>query len=118
MIQWAYYLHINGDIISKNTITFNDIEGDFVVKKWLIDTTDRTDAWKLVLEALVLGASIDRVKELSNMWGLDYEDSLEFITRTEPTEILKEGFDKFVRLVLGFENYDAYEKVTLIKENE
>ena len=117
-MQWAYYLHTNGDIIGKNPITYYDIEGDFVVKKWLIDTTDRTDAWKLVSEALVLGASIDRVKELSTKWGLDYEDSLEFITRVEPTEILKEGFDKFVRLILGFENYDAYEKVATAKENE
>lgn len=117
-MQWAYYLHTNGDIIGKNPITFNDIEGDLVVKKWLIDTTNRIDVWILIIEALALNGSLERIKELSTKWKLDYKDSLEFITRTEPTEILKEGFDKFVRLILGFENYDAYEKVVKTKKKE
>ena len=44
-------------------------------------TKDRLDAWRLILEALSMGCSIPRAKELSEKWGLTFEDSIEMLKR-------------------------------------
>ena len=106
--NWYYYLHQNGDLIGKNPIVvYSDrhyFDSPFVKKVWLVDTENRSNAWNLAVEALALGARIDRVKELADRWNLTKEDLIEYIMRNpEPTDAQKEGMDLFIREILKLE---------------
>jgi hypothetical protein len=108
-MQYAYYLHVNGDLICKNAISYNDICGDLVRKKWLLDTDKRIDAWRVVLEALGLGCNINRAKELISRWELTKEDSGYAIVHLygELNEPLRVGLRIYIEGCLG-ENYDEF----------
>lgn len=106
-MKWYYYLHTNGDLIAKNPSSHNQAdfnESTFVKRWWLIETEFRLDAWTLVIEALALGARIDRIKDLAQKWNLTKEDLKEYITRNiTPTEIQKTGMNKFIKEILALE---------------
>lgn len=106
-MRWYYYLHINGDLLGKNPVAYNNddfAENPFVKEFWLVDTENRADAWILVIEALALGARTERIKELANKWGLTAKDLKEFIFRCpEPTKLQKNGMDKFIKIILNEE---------------
>jgi len=106
-MKWYYYLHTNGDLIGKNPIAYDNSDFEdspFVKCFWYIDTEDRIDAWKLVIEALARGARIERIKELADEWNLTEKDLKEFICRLpKPTEEQKNGMDKFIRIILNKE---------------
>ena len=73
-----YYLHTNGDLIHKpNTDTqAADIrESDFAVALWFLDTINRADAWKLLVEATAAGGNKDRIFGLATKWGCTNEDA-------------------------------------------
>jgi hypothetical protein len=101
-----YYLHTETkDLIFKPEIVVQHdksyFNSPFVEKVWQVDTSYRTDAWGMVLEALGLGASVDRVKELADKWGMDLEDAVMAITRIQPTDLRKKGLDIFLKEILN-----------------
>lgn len=111
MDEHYYYLHTNGELIHKRFMPESD--SPFVKKVWTVDTSNRVDAWTVVLEALALGAQDERIKELAKKWGLTYEDSIEFIIRIScPTQILKDGMAKFTKLVFNMDIKTYWEKVS------
>ena len=110
-MKWYYYLHTNGDLIGKNPAVVDSdpfyFDSDFVKKTWKIDTEDRGSCWTMLLEALALGACIDRVKELAEKWKCDKADSVEMIVRIKPTNRLRKGITIFVEKILG-EDIEAF----------
>lgn len=104
-MKWYYYLHTNGDLIGKSPfVVESDSEyfnSPFVQKVWKLETDDRGDSWSFILEACALGANVDRVKELSEKWGLDKKDSFEMLRfNPQPTELKKKGMDIFIKSIL------------------
>jgi hypothetical protein len=100
-----YYLHTNGDLISKPAVVADDsgyFDSPFVKKVWCIDTADRADAWTLVCEALALGADTTRCQQLAAKWGLTKDDASQFLLHQQspPTEDCRIGFSKFLRDIL------------------
>lgn len=82
--QGYYYLHTNGDLIFKSGVAYNDadfVDSDFVKAYWFIDSTNREDAWTVLVEALALGANKARVKELAEKWHCDDDDARIFAER-------------------------------------
>ncbi|MBT9167417.1 MAG: hypothetical protein DDT22_00331 [candidate division WS2 bacterium] len=116
-----YYLHESGDIIGKTpSVVDSDpqyFDSSFVRKVWLIDTENRSDAWKVVLEALALEADLVRVSELVEKWKLTYEDSIEMLKRTQPTLLMREGMEKFIVEFLKMEEKDYWQKIALQGNN-
>jgi len=82
-----YYLHTNGSLIHKNAMVVESSPGyfdsPFVRKVWRIDTTNRMDAWILVIEAGALGANKKRIEELAKLWSLTDKDAHEFAKRAK-----------------------------------
>lgn len=76
--RYWYYLHTNGELISKIDLGQGPPEGDFVRKSWPLVTTERESAWIICLEALAMGARRERVMELAALWKLTDEDALVF----------------------------------------
>lgn len=112
---WAYYLHTNGDIIGKHPMFYGDIEGNFVVRKWLIDTSERADAWRLILQALASGCDLKRAKELVDKWGLTYEDSKHMLIalKNEIGPELKKGLCIFIEKFLNMTEDEYFDKIEL-----
>jgi hypothetical protein len=84
MINGWYYLHTNGDLIYKpdsESISADLRESDFVKVLWPVDTSDRKYAWQILVEALVMGARPERVKELADLWDCTDEDAQEYARR-------------------------------------
>lgn len=77
LIGW-YYQHQNGDLIFKREMgdTAADLrESPFVIMLWPLDTKDRSSAWRIVVEALAIGANKERVMELAKKWCCDDDDA-------------------------------------------
>jgi hypothetical protein len=75
-IGW-YYLHKNGELIYKRELggTVADLrDSDLVRAFWPVDPEDRAGAWRLLVEAMALGATPARVEELATKWGCDDTD--------------------------------------------
>lgn len=105
-----YYLHANGNLIFKPASVVNYdsdyFSSPFVRKVWRVNVKDRLCAWRIVLEALSMGCSIPRAKELSEKWGLTLDDSIEMLKRTprnEVTAAMTEGMKIFIPEILGME---------------
>lgn len=76
-LEGWYYLHENGDLIYKRELggTAADIrESSFAKMLWPLDPTDRSGAWRMLVESLACGANKDRVMELAAKWGCDDQD--------------------------------------------
>lgn len=83
IIGW-YYLHQNGSLIYKRELggTAADIrESPFAKAMWPVDQEDRESAWRICVEALAVGASPERVKELASKWKCDDDDAQEYAKR-------------------------------------
>ena len=126
-MKWYYYLHINGDLIGKNPIVVDGdagyFDGPFVQKVWCIDTEERGDCWKLLLEALAKGARIERVKELAEKWGCDKDDSFEMIARTPLDDVkqnvlMRGGMTIFIEKILGMDVDEYWKEVGALGEKE
>jgi len=106
-----YYLHTNGSLIFKPAAVAASkydtyFISDFVKHVWELDLSDRLCAWRIVLEALSMGCSIPRARELAGKWKLTFEDSIELLKRTprnEVTEAMTEGMKIFIPEILGME---------------
>lgn len=75
-----YYLHVNGELIYKPYSSVYDPridfeESSFVLCYWLINLSDREDAYNLLVRAKMLGAKKDRIEELVSKWNIDDDDT-------------------------------------------
>lgn len=84
-IAGYYYLHTNHELIYKTNLDDDQVsdfrESDFVVQFWAVDPDDRAGAWTILVEALALGAKLERVNELAKKWGCTDEDAKEYAHR-------------------------------------
>ena len=86
-----YYLHSEtGDLIFKRAGFPPDSSSAFVKKVWLVNPSDRGNAWVIAVEALALGANKNRVNELAKKWGLTDADAGVFAERAK-LKLFKDG---------------------------
>ena len=121
-MKWYYYLHTNGDLIGENPVVVDSdssyFDSDFVKKVWKIDTDERDTLWTLVLEALALGARVDRVREIAEKNKCDKGDSIEMLVRIKPNGLMRKGITIFIKEILN-ENVEEYwESVRALGEDE
>lgn len=96
-----YYLHTNGSLIWKKFEPEPD--SPFVKKIWPLDTSDRLQAWNILIEAAVLGADMGRISELAVKWDCNDADAFEYCSRVN-LKLFKDGdqwcvaFDDFVNM--------------------
>jgi hypothetical protein len=107
-VRHYYYLHTNGDLIGKPPIVVDSdpsyFDSPFVKKVWCIDTTDRNDAWNLLITALANGAQTGRIKKLAEEWKCTVDDLIEYLRRRiKPTKEQRDGMHLFLRDILGLE---------------
>ncbi len=103
-----YYLHRETkELIYKRFDPAAD-NSPFVQKVWTVDMSDRADAWRVVLEGLALGVKVERAKELAQKWVLTYEDSIEFLARVKPTDLMRSGLEKFIDQILGMSHAEYW----------
>jgi len=118
--EWYYYLHTNGDLISKNPIVLNTdpkyFESPFVKKVWKLNMNDRGSLWSFALEALANGAKAERVHQLAILWGLTIEDSLEMIRHVKPNKEQTLGLNIFIEKIFCMELGDYWEMITIKAE--
>ena len=104
-MKWYYYLHTNGDLIGKNPVVVDGdasyFDSDFVRKVWKIDTDERDTLWTMMLEALALGARVDRVKECAERNKCDRADSIEMLVRIKPNDLMRKGITIFIKEILN-----------------
>jgi len=106
-----YYLHSETkDLIFKKFEP--EMDSDFVQKVWSMDTTNRADAWTIVLEGLALGAEIERVKELVDKWFLTFDDSVQMLKRIAgPSKLMQDGVVLYATKILNMEEEAYWDKV-------
>lgn len=99
-----YYLHTNGEIIGKSALVVDAdpqyFDSSFVRRVWETDSTDRGDAWIVVLEGLALGCNIEKARELSERWKLTEEDMHEVLSRVPVNEERTLGLMIFIEKIL------------------
>jgi hypothetical protein len=110
-----YYLHsVTKDLVFKRFEPGGDsgFVPDFVQRVWPIDTTDRIDAWTVILEGLALGAKIERVKELVDKWSLTFDDSVQMLKRIAgPSKLMQDGIILYATKILGMGKEPYWDKV-------
>jgi hypothetical protein len=74
-----YYLHENGDLIWRRFAPEQDA-GGFVRHVWPVENS-RFCAWRIVVEALALGATRERIDALADKWGLTDSDAKVYASR-------------------------------------
>ena len=119
-MKYYYYLHTNGDLIGKPPIVVDSdssyFDSPFVKKFWCLDLTDRKDAWLMILEALYLGASITRVKELADKWNMTIDDTINFLAACPPNSMLKAGLNIFIEKILLMDEKTFWDKMKELSE--
>lgn len=95
MTHGWYYLHENKDLIYKNgPDAIVDIrDSDLCHSAWQWDGQRQT-AWRILVEALSLDASKERVRELAEKWGCTNEDA--------------EHYAKFLGIQIGMDGEGFY----------
>jgi hypothetical protein len=83
-----------------------------------LDTTDRSDAWKVILEGLALGARLDRVKQLCEKWECGLKDFEEMILRTKPTELMIKGADLYLKKIQNLDVDKYWDKLSKRKNKK
>lgn len=109
-----YYLHVNGELISKPAIVVDMdpdyFDSDMVKRVWCIDTEKREDAWTLLVEALAEGASVERVAILADHWGCNEEDLPNYLlANMKPTEEQRKGMEIFITDIFEADVDDFWE---------
>lgn len=106
MSDGFYYLHTDGNVIYKPARVLDGdatyFDSPFVRKVWTVDTADRLNGWRIALEALAMGASSDRVRQLSEHWGCNRDDLAEYLAREHQAggvnDLRRDGLRKLVAL--------------------
>lgn len=110
-----YYLHENGSLIYKRFGDPADFEeSPFVRAYWPIDTSSRLSAWRIILEGLAQGASVERVRELAAKWGCDNKDFHLYLAeekhKGEITDRRHIGATMFLKHLAGYPDPEVYWK--------
>ena len=120
MKPWYYYLHTNGDLIGKNPAVVDSdpayFDSPFVKRTWLIDADSKETAWVFLLEALALGARVERARELAEHWKMDYNDSIEMLSRVDPNELMKKGMTIMIQEVFMMDVEDYWDSIRSLDE--
>ena len=121
-MKWYYYLHTNGDLIGKNPIVVDGdasyFDSDFVKKVWKIDTDERDTLWTMLLEALALGARVDRIKECAEKNKCDKADSIEMLKRMKPNDLMRTGMTIFVQEILNEDIGEYWKEIGALGDKE
>ena len=127
-MKWYYYLHENGNLLGKNPVVVDDeVLGDasyfdspFVKNVWLIHTEDRESLWRMLLEALAMGAKVGRVAEIAMQNGCNFRDSLEMLKRLQvaQNDLFRKGMKIFIEKVLEMSEKEYWDKVVMLAEAE
>lgn len=84
-ITGYYYLHQNGSLIFKRETDGAQVadfrESDLVRHFWRFDSDDREGAWRIVVEAMALGADEARVRTLAGLWRCTDSDAAVYASR-------------------------------------
>jgi len=112
-----YYLHKNGDLIHKYGEPGDEVyDSDFVKYVWCFvgedRDTNRTVAWRMIIESLAMGAITERVLELATKWNCDMKDLPQFMIRNfdSVTDVQRAGLSLFITLL----GYDPEKTITHI----
>jgi hypothetical protein len=99
-----YYLHENNELIFKHkAYPVEDLRGsDFVKAIWFVDIRSRSSAWRILVEALAIGANKERVKALAERWGCDDKDAQMYASVCGAS--LSMDGDQFCATPMRFEN--------------
>lgn len=113
-MKWLYYLHTNGDLISKNPIVLegdsNYFDSDFVRTWWTIDTEDRGTLYPMIFTALAMEANKQRISELAVKWGMTQQDTYEFLIRFKPkSDAHRDGLRIFITDILQITEDEFYD---------
>lgn len=76
-----YYLHTNGQLLYKKEFdgTSADLrDSNFVRAIWPMRPAERVCAWRILVEALALGADKLRVLDLAKHWSCNDEDATNY----------------------------------------
>lgn len=80
-----YYLHQNADLIWKRYLDGGQVadfrESPFVIQFWPFDPEDRETVWRILVEALALGAKEQRIEVLADHWACDDIDAQRYAER-------------------------------------
>ena len=99
MNEW-YYLHTNGQLLYKRFEPESD--SPFVRRVWPVDPTDRSTAWRILLEAIGMVTDTRQIRELAAKWGCDAKDLVEYMVRVEhPSMAEKDGLPIFIDKIIG-----------------
>ena len=96
-MKWYYYLHSNGEILGKNPVVADGsyFDSPFVKMVWKVETTDRESLVKMLIEARMMGANPERIKELEEKNGVtqkDYECMRRIINGEDRAKVVAEIF--------------------------
>lgn len=96
-----YYLHSESRDLIHKRLPIDP--SDFTEKIWSIDTSNRADAWTIILEALALDAGTKRITELAKTWECDARDLLEFMVRDPNggSDLQRKGVRLFLSEIVG-----------------
>jgi hypothetical protein len=81
MADGYYYLHENKKLIYKsNTDNLLEdlLESDFVKAIWPVDSSNRSNAWTVLIEASILGALEEDILRLKDKWHCTDQDAFHF----------------------------------------
>jgi hypothetical protein len=75
-----YYLKVNGELFYSKEVP--DFQKDKTIKHiWVIDMSDRGNAWVIATQAGAFGAKKQRIDELSRKWQLTNTDAGKYAKR-------------------------------------
>lgn len=94
---WWCYLHINGNILAKR---IEPADSPFIKRKWIMNSNDRRDGWRVVLEAAYLGARSSQLQKVMKSWNITREDLMNYIKREINSLLI--GCVDYVEYLLNF----------------
>lgn len=121
-MKWYYYLHENGNLLGKNPVVVDMdtsyFDSPFVKNVWQIDTDNRESLWRMILEALAMGAKVGRIAEIADKNGCTYDDSLEMLRYMKVDDSLRKGMKIFIEKILEMSEKEYWDKVLMLAESE
>lgn len=79
IVEGWYYLHTNGSLVYKPAldpkVESDIVNSDFALAMWRLDSRDRRNAWRILIEAAALGLAADRLEAMSELWNCSDNDA-------------------------------------------
>lgn len=110
-----YYLHTDGSLIHKpaSVVQYDPdyFDSPFVAKVWRINTGERLDAWRMLVEALALGADPNRVLELTKLWTCDLADLAQYVLHEDNVTGRRADGLRMILSLWGYEKAEFFAAV-------